>query len=169
MALGSGSGLAWQLQQVDKFNQTVGAEQKITVKPEPEADQTALFTKFQTTSAAGEPPDVSRLKEVWTFESAAKGALANLDGYFKTDKEFNAADFLPRLRATPQFAQALDLLKERGILAAELRAEQVRDVHVGRLLTAGMCLAALDAAATAPPFRPEAKPIARPSPAHAHP
>jgi asparagine synthase (glutamine-hydrolysing) len=81
----------------------------------------------------------------------------------------NAADFLPRLRATPQLARALDLLKEQGILAAELRAEQVRDVHVGRLLTAGMCLAALDAAAITLPFRPEAKPIARPSPAHAHP
>src|SRR5436190_3969579 len=82
MPLGSGSSLQWQLQWVDKFNQTTGAEQKITVKAEPEADQTALFTKFQTTSAAGDPPDVSRLKEVWTFESAAKGALAKLDGYF---------------------------------------------------------------------------------------
>src|SRR5438128_2339935 len=79
MPLGSGTALQWQLQQVDKFNQTTGAEQKITVKAEPEADQTALFTKFQTTSAAGDPPDVSRLKEVWTFESAAKGALAKLD------------------------------------------------------------------------------------------
>src|SRR5690242_8375317 len=54
MALGSGSGLQWQLQAVDRFNQAVGAEQKITVKAEPEADQTALFTKFQTTSAAGD-------------------------------------------------------------------------------------------------------------------
>ncbi len=103
MALGSGTGLAWQIQQVDKFNQTAGAELKINVKAEPEADQTALFTKFQTTSAAGDPPDVSRLKEVWTFESAAKGALAKLDGYFKTDKEFNAADLLPRFQAALQY------------------------------------------------------------------
>jgi multiple sugar transport system substrate-binding protein len=106
MPLGSGTSLQWQLQQIDTFNQTVGAEQKIMVKAEPEADQTALFTKFQTTSAAGDPPDISRLKEVWTFESAAKGALAKLDGYFKTDKEFNAADLLPRFQAALQYKGA---------------------------------------------------------------
>ena len=103
MALGSGASLQWQQQQVEVFNQTVGAEQKVQVKTEPEADQTALFTKFQTTSAAGDPPDVTRLKEVWTFESAAKGALAKLDGYFKTDKEFNAPDLLPRFQAALQY------------------------------------------------------------------
>jgi ABC-type glycerol-3-phosphate transport system substrate-binding protein len=106
MPLGSGTSLQWQLGQVEKFNQTKGAELKINVKAEPEADQTALFTKFQTTSAAGDPPDVSRLKEVWTFESAAKGALAKLDGYFKTDKEHNAADFLPRFQ---------DAMKYKGV------------------------------------------------------
>lgn len=103
MPLASGASLTWTLQQVDAFNQTVGAEQKITVKAEPEADQTSLFTKFQTTSAAGDPPDISRLKEVWTFESAAKGALAKLDGYFKTDKEFNASDLLPRFQQALQY------------------------------------------------------------------
>src|SRR5919202_4301897 len=106
MPLGSGTSLQWQLQQIETFNQTVGAEQKIVVKAEPEADQTALFTKFQTTSAAGDPPDVSRLKEVWTFESAAKGALAKLDGYFKTDKAFNAPDLLPRFQAALQYKGA---------------------------------------------------------------
>jgi ABC-type glycerol-3-phosphate transport system substrate-binding protein len=40
---------------------------------------------------------------VWTFESAAKGALAKLDGYFKTDKEFNAPDLLPRFQAALQY------------------------------------------------------------------
>jgi multiple sugar transport system substrate-binding protein len=106
MPLGSGSSLQWQLGQVENFNQTAGAEQKISVKAEPEGDQTALFTKFQTTSAAGDPPDVSRLKEVWTFESAAKGALAKLDGYFKTDKEFNAPDFLPRFQEALKYKGA---------------------------------------------------------------
>jgi ABC-type glycerol-3-phosphate transport system substrate-binding protein len=106
LALGSGAALQWQLEQMEQFNQTVGAEQKIAVRGEPEADQTALFTKFQTTSAAGDPPDVSRLKEVWTFESAAKGALAKLDGYFKTDRAFNAPDLLPRFQAALQYKGA---------------------------------------------------------------
>src|SRR5688572_30677021 len=47
MLLGSGTSLVWQTQQVEQFNKTVGAELKINVRPEPEADQTALFTKFQ--------------------------------------------------------------------------------------------------------------------------
>jgi|GEM_PF-1906232 len=103
MALGGGTSMQWQLQQFEKFNQTVGAEQKIVVNPEPESNQTKLFEKFQATSAAGDAPDVTRLKEVWVFESAAKGALAKLDGYFKTDKEFNAPDLLPRFQDSMKY------------------------------------------------------------------
>jgi hypothetical protein len=44
------------------------------------------------------------------------------------------------LRGTGTFARALDRLKARGILAPELVPEQVRDIHVGRVLTAGMLL-----------------------------
>ncbi|MDQ3703225.1 MAG: extracellular solute-binding protein [Chloroflexota bacterium] len=106
MALGGGASLQWQQQQFEKFNQTAGAEQKIQVKGEPEADQTALFQKFQTTSAAGDPPDVTRLKEVWVFESAARGALAKLDGYFKADKEFSASDLLPRFQDSMKYKGA---------------------------------------------------------------
>ncbi|HEU5318843.1 MAG TPA: extracellular solute-binding protein, partial [Chloroflexota bacterium] len=106
MALGSGASMQWQQQQFEKFNQTVGAEQKIVVSAEPESDQTKLFEKFQATSAAGSAPDVTRLKEVWVFESAAKGALAKLDGYFKTDKEFNAQDLLPRFQDSLKFRGA---------------------------------------------------------------
>src|ERR687895_692280 len=43
MALGSGTAMQWQLQQFEKFNQTIGAAQKIVVSPEPESDQTKLF------------------------------------------------------------------------------------------------------------------------------
>ncbi|HET7768342.1 MAG TPA: extracellular solute-binding protein [Chloroflexota bacterium] len=103
MALGSGTAMQWQLQQFEKFNQTVGAAQKIVVAPEPESDQTKLFEKFQATSAAASAPDVTRLKEVWVFESAAKGALAKLDGYFKTDKEFKADDLLPRFQDSMKY------------------------------------------------------------------
>ncbi|HET7769231.1 MAG TPA: extracellular solute-binding protein [Chloroflexota bacterium] len=85
----------WMLEQIERFNKEVGPESKVQVAPEPQPDQAALWTKFQSTLAAGDVPDVARLKEIWVFEAAAKNAVASLDGYFKTDKDFNAADLLP--------------------------------------------------------------------------
>jgi hypothetical protein len=64
--------------------------------------------------------------------------------------------FLPRLRRTGSFAAALALFKERGLVADELRPEEVRAAHVGRILTAGMCLAALEEAAHTARHRPQA-------------
>jgi multiple sugar transport system substrate-binding protein len=98
LALGGGASLQWQEQQFAKFNETAGAQAKVQVKAEPEADQTKLFQKFEVTSAGGDPPDVTRLKEVWVFESAAKGSLAKLDGYFKNDKDLPLSDLLPRFQ-----------------------------------------------------------------------
>lgn len=92
MALGTNP---WMLEQLERFNKETGPALKVTVAPEPQPDQAALWTKFQSTLAAGDAPDVARLKEIWVFEAAAKGAMLGLDGYFKTDKDFNAADLLP--------------------------------------------------------------------------
>jgi hypothetical protein len=62
------------------------------------------------------------------------------------DRQLNAPDFVDRLRATRQFEAALELFQARGILAPGLRPEQVREPHVGRMITVGMCVAAFDAA-----------------------
>jgi ABC-type glycerol-3-phosphate transport system substrate-binding protein len=92
MALGTNP---WMLEQLDRYNREIGPAQKIQVAPEPQPDQAALFAKFQSTVAAGDVPDVARLKEIWVFEMYLKGVLQKLDGYFKSDREFNAADLLP--------------------------------------------------------------------------
>ena len=92
MALGTNP---WMLEQLERFNKEVGPGMKVNLAPEPQPDQAALWTKFQATLAAGDAPDVARLKEIWVFEAAAKGAMLGLDSYFKTDKDFNAADLLP--------------------------------------------------------------------------
>jgi hypothetical protein len=54
--------------------------------------------------------------------------------------EANAPNFMQRLRTSRHFAEGLERLKARGILAPDLAGEQVRDIHVGRLLTLGMLL-----------------------------
>ena len=92
MALGSNP---WMLEQLERYNREIGPAQRIQVAPEPQPDQAALFTKFQSTVAAGDAPDVARLKEIWVFEMFLKGVMLKLDAYFKSDKEFNAADLLP--------------------------------------------------------------------------
>ncbi|MBI3972095.1 MAG: extracellular solute-binding protein [Chloroflexi bacterium] len=92
MALGTNP---WMLQQMEVFNREVGPQLKVQVSPEPQPGQAELWTKFQSTLAAGDVPDVARLKEIWVFEAYLKGAMQSLDGYFKTDKDFNAADLLP--------------------------------------------------------------------------
>jgi ABC-type glycerol-3-phosphate transport system substrate-binding protein len=85
----------WMQERLDHFNREEGVALNVQVAPEPQPDQAALWTKFQSLLAAGDVPDVARLKEIWVFEAAAKGAMASLDGYFKSDKDFNAADLLP--------------------------------------------------------------------------
>jgi ABC-type glycerol-3-phosphate transport system substrate-binding protein len=92
MALGSNP---WMLEQLERYNREIGPAQRIQVAPEPQPDQAALFAKFQSTVAAGDAPDVARLKEIWVFEMFLKGVMLKLDPYFKSDKEFNAADLLP--------------------------------------------------------------------------
>ena len=92
MALGTNP---WMLEQLDRYNKEVGPAQKVQVAPEPQPDQAALFSKFQSTVAGGDPPDVARLKEIWVFEMYLKGVMQKLDGYFKTDRDFNAGDLLP--------------------------------------------------------------------------
>jgi ABC-type glycerol-3-phosphate transport system substrate-binding protein len=93
MALANAS--PWQPQQVELFNRDLGPAKKVQVAFEPQPDQATLFSKFQSTVAAGDAPDVARLKEIWVFEMYLKGVMQPLDGYFKQDKEFNAADLLP--------------------------------------------------------------------------
>src|SRR5262249_31763503 len=92
MALGSNP---WMLDQLEQFNREAGPALKVQVAPEPQPDQATLFSKFQSAVAAGDTPDVARLKEIWVFEMASKGAMRSLDDYFKQDKAFDAADLLP--------------------------------------------------------------------------
>jgi hypothetical protein len=49
-----------------------------------------------------------------------------------------------QLRASRLFGRAVERLKANDILAADLAEEQIRGVHVGRILTMGMLLAYLD-------------------------
>ena len=85
----------WVQEQFDRFNREVGPALKIQLANEGVSGQAELWTKFQSTYAAGDPPDIARLKEIWVFEMFLKGAMAPLDGYFKTDRDFNASDLLP--------------------------------------------------------------------------
>jgi sn-glycerol 3-phosphate transport system substrate-binding protein len=90
-----GTSVPWVQQQYDLFNKEIGPAKHIQLAPEPVPDQASLWTKFQSTYAAGDPPDIGRLKEIWVFEMFLKDAMKSLDPYFKTDKDFNAADLLP--------------------------------------------------------------------------
>jgi len=85
----------WVQEQFDKFNREVGPPMKIQLSAEGVSGQAELWTKFQSTYAAGDPPDIARLKEIWVFEMFLKDAMKPLDGYFKTDKDFKADDLLP--------------------------------------------------------------------------
>lgn len=92
MALGTNP---WMLEQFEQFNKNVGPSIKVQLAPEPQPNQADLFNKYQATVAGGDAPDLARLKEIWVFEMYLKGAMQSLDGYFRTDKDFNAADLLP--------------------------------------------------------------------------
>ena len=52
----------------------------------------------------------------------------------------DAGDFTARLRASGHFATGLERLKAAGILAADATGDDLRDIHVGRVLTLGMFL-----------------------------
>jgi sn-glycerol 3-phosphate transport system substrate-binding protein len=85
----------WVQEQFDRFNREVGPALKIQLANEGVAGQAELWTKYQSTYAAGDPPDVTRLKEIWVFEMFLKDGMKSLDGYFKADKDFKADDLLP--------------------------------------------------------------------------
>lgn len=93
--MGLANSAPWVQQQLDTFNTQVGPAIKVQLADESVSGQAELWTKFQSTYAAGNPPDIARLKEIWVFEMFLKNAMAPLDGYFKTDKDFNASDLLP--------------------------------------------------------------------------
>ena len=56
----------------------------------------------------------------------------------------NAADYMPRLRASGAFKEAVARLRSEGILARDLSEEMVRDSEVPRILTLGLLLAHAD-------------------------
>lgn len=56
----------------------------------------------------------------------------------------DAPGFIGQLRLSPPFRPALERLAAVGILAPGLAGETVRDIHVGRVLTAGMLLGELE-------------------------
>ena len=85
----------WVQEQFDKFNKEVGPALKVQITNEGVSGQAELWTKFQSTYAAGDPPDVARLKEIWVFEMFLKDAMKPLDPYFKSDKDFKSDDLLP--------------------------------------------------------------------------
>jgi sn-glycerol 3-phosphate transport system substrate-binding protein len=93
--MGLANSAPWVQEQFDTFNREVGPPLKVQLADESVSGQAELWTKFQSTYAAGNPPDIARLKEIWVFEMFLKNAMAPLDGYFKTDKDFNASDLLP--------------------------------------------------------------------------
>jgi hypothetical protein len=61
-------------------------------------------------------------------------------GRFYTAGAFmaDAPGFIAALRATSHFPTAVERLKEVDVLASDLALDQIRDIHVGRILTAGM-------------------------------
>jgi hypothetical protein len=61
----------------------------------------------------------------------------------------NDPALLPRVRASSTFAEALERLKAVDILALRLTPAEVRDIHVGRVLTLGLFLGELDGDAAA--------------------
>jgi hypothetical protein len=58
----------------------------------------------------------------------------------------DAPGFMARLRASPHFARSVAGLKSAGILAAKSTGADLRDVHVGRVLTIGLLIEELEAA-----------------------
>ena len=52
----------------------------------------------------------------------------------------NDPGLLPAVRRLGMFASALDTLKDAGLFAPDLEPEDVRDRHVGRVLTLGLFL-----------------------------
>ena len=56
----------------------------------------------------------------------------------------DAPGFIGHLRGSAHFARALERLKAAGILDPDLAPESVRDIHVGRLITAGLLLGELE-------------------------
>jgi hypothetical protein len=59
----------------------------------------------------------------------------------------DAPGFMGRLRGSPHFARSVSHLKSAGILAAKSTGADLRDVHVGRVLTMGLLIEELQSAA----------------------
>ncbi len=55
------------------------------------------MAKLHTMTAGGAPPDVASLHGAFYYSFAESGALADLEPLAKEDKEFNLADFNPRI------------------------------------------------------------------------
>jgi hypothetical protein len=71
----------------------------------------------------------------------------------------DAPGYTDQLRRTSHFTTAVDRLKSAGIFAADLDPAELREAHIGRVLTLGMLLGHLDAVprpAPAPPPHPAA-------------
>src|SRR5262245_6288854 len=64
----------WMQERLELFNREVGAALNVQVAPEPQPDQAALWTKFQSLLAAGDVPDLARLKVLMGFEAGTHGA-----------------------------------------------------------------------------------------------
>jgi hypothetical protein len=56
----------------------------------------------------------------------------------------NEPGLIPAIRASGAFATALDALKGAGLFAPDLGTEDIRDRHVGRVLTLGLFLRHID-------------------------
>jgi hypothetical protein len=52
--------------------------------------------------------------------------------------EADADGFMDMLRATASFRSSLAAMKRLGLLSAIVTPAEIRDIHVGRILTAGM-------------------------------
>ena len=65
--------------------------------------------------------------------------------------EADIPGFIDLLRASGHFADALVSLKKLEIIAPSVRPEEVRDIHVGRMLTAGMLVRHLEHGAQSRP------------------
>jgi hypothetical protein len=89
------------------------------------------------------------LRDAWWYGTtqlrrAAKKASQRLSGKarFHNVGAFAAdtGDFMARLRGSPHLATGLERLKTAGILAPDATGDDLRDIHVGRVLTLGMFL-----------------------------
>ena len=114
----------WVQETFDKFNREVGPALKIQVTNEGVSGQAELWTKFQSTYAAGDPPDIARLKEIWVFEMFLKDGMKSLDGYFKSDKDFKADDLLPLYQENFKFkGQNYAIAREVSIIVGYYNKE----------------------------------------------